>query len=227
MNTTTIYAMLFGFVLLTTGPSQAAEGTALKSVKISLDQATLQKGMHVFTEVCMGCHSLRYITWRNLMVYPEIGISRKEVDELRGGSSLTDWLQTALSEEDARVSYGVVPPDLSLIARAREGRGAYIYSLLTGFEHDPKGRVPDGNYNLYFPGHQIAMVDPLGWQDHDAGDEADLKEQARAVASFLTFVGDPHQVERQALGKWVLTFLVLLTLVFWLLKRAVWKDIKH
>jgi len=219
--------MLFGFVLFTTVPSQAAEGEALKSVKISLDQATLQKGVHVFTEVCMGCHSLRYLTWRDLMVYPEIGISRKEVDELRGDSSLTDRLQTALSEEDAKASYGVVPPDLSLIARAREGRGAYIYSLLTGFEHDPKGRIPDGNYNQYFPGHRIAMVDPLGWQDHDAGDETDLKEQARAVASFLTFVGDPHQVERLAMGKWVLIFLVLLTLVFWLLKRAIWKDIKH
>jgi len=209
------------------GLIQAEETASLKAVDISLDQVTLKQGLGVFTDVCMGCHSLRYMTWKDMMDYKEIGLNRKAVDELRGDAPLNAHMMTGLSEADAKESYGTVPPDLSVMARAREGKGAYIYSLLTGFEHDSKGRIMDGNYNIYFPGHRIAMSDPLGWLDHDAADEKDLKQQARAVASFLTFVGDPHQLERQAIGKWVMIFLIVLTFVFWLLKRAVWSDVEH
>ena len=227
MKQTMLRLALLFCVLTPLGVLHAEEGPTLKKVNISLDQTTLRKGLNVFTDVCMGCHSLRYMTWRDLMRYPEIGLSRQDVDDLRGDAPLTARMLTELSAKDAMDSYGIVPPDLSLIARARKGHGAYIYSILTGFEHDPKGRVPDGNYNVYFPGHRIAMSDPLGWLDHDSEDEADLKAQAQDVASFLTFVGEPHQVERLAIGKWVMIFLVLMTFVLWLLKRAVWQDVEH
>jgi len=220
-------ALLAWIVVSTAGMALAEGGQALKPVSIMLDQATLQKGLHVFTDVCMGCHSLRYMTWKNLMDYPEIGMIRKDVDELRGDAPLTGRMLTPLPEEDAMASYGIVPPDLSVMAKAREGHGAYIYSLLTGYEHDPKGRIPDGNYNVYFPGRRIAMSDPLGWFEHDPGDEEDLKEQARAISSFLAFVSDPHQQKRKRIGMWVLIFLVILTAVLYALKQEVWKDIKH
>jgi len=209
-------------------PSHASgEGPELKHPTISLDRDTLRKGVDVFTETCMGCHSAKYITYRDLMDYPELGLSRKEVDELRGEKPPLSGLVTELSPADAKVSYGKVPPDLSVIARAREGGAAYIYSILTGFEHDPNGRIPDGNYNVYFPGNNIAMPDPLSWFNHDPDEEEDLKEQARAVSAFLMYIGDPHQLQRRTIGKWVIGFLVLLTLVLYLLKREVWKDIKH
>ena len=227
MKATMTWFALLAWMCAGSGLAQAEETKALKSVNITMDQKTLQQGLHVFTDVCMGCHSLRYMTWKDLMDYPEIGLSRKEVDDLRGDAPLTASMLTELSAADAKASYGTVPPDLSLMARAREGHGVYIYSILAGFEHDPKGRIPDGNYNVYFPGHRIAMSDPLGWLDHDPEDEADLKGQARAIASFLTFVGEPHQLQRLAMGKWVLIFLIALTLVFWLLKREVWKDVEH
>ncbi len=214
---------------LTSGAAllHAEESVPLKQVEIKLDQATLQKGLHVYIDVCMGCHSLRYMTWKNLMDYPEIGLSREDVDDMRDDAPLNARIMTSLTAAEAKESYGTVPPDLSLMARAREGKGAYVYSLLTGFAHDPKGRIDDGNYNIYFPGHRIAMADPLGWIDHDPEDEQDLLDQAQAVASFLTFVGDPHQIERHAIGKWVMLFLIVLTFIFWLLKRAVWKDVEH
>jgi len=227
MKGTMAWFALLAWMCVGAGLAQAEDADALKPVKITMDQKTLQKGLHVFTDVCMGCHSLRYVTWKDLMDYPEIGLSRKDVDELRGDAPLNARMMTQLTAADAKASYGTVPPDLSVMARAREGHGAYIYSLLMGFAHDPKGRIPDGNYNVYFPGHRIAMADPLGWLDHDPGDEADLKGQARAVASFLTFVGEPHQLQRLAMGKRVLIFLVVLTFVFWLLKREVWRDVEH
>lgn len=219
---------LFSAFLLS-GPAQAyasEEGIELRHADISMDKQTLQKGVEVFTDTCMGCHSAKYVTYRDLMDYPDIGLTREQVDELRGEKSLLSGLITDLEPEDAKVSYGKVPPDLSVITRSREG-AEYVYSILTGFAHDPDGRIPDGHYNTYFPGHNIAMPDPLSWLDHDAEDEADLKEQARTVASFLAYIGEPHQLERQRLGRWVILFLVLLTIVLYALKREIWKDIKH
>jgi len=221
-------AILLGLVIFAVSMQARAseEGPELKQPNIGMDRATLQKGVEVFTETCMGCHSAKYITYRDLMDYPEIGLSRKEVDELRGEKSLLSGLVTELSPEDAKVSYGKVPPDLSVITRSREGPD-YVYSILTGFEHDPDGRIPDGHYNTYFPGHNIAMPDPMSWLGHDPEDEDDLKEQARTVSSFLAFIGEPHQVQRQAIGRWVMLFLVLLTIVLYALKREIWKDVKH
>ncbi len=219
-----LLGVIFFYVPLPVSASE--DEIELKHANIVMDQPTLRKGLDVFTETCMGCHSAKYITYRNLMDYPEIGLSRKEVDELRGENSLLSGLLTELEPEDAKVSYGKVPPDLSVISRSREGPD-YIYSILTGFEHDPDRRIPDGHYNVYYPIHNIAMPDPLSWLDHDPEDEADIKEQARTVASFLAFIGDPHQQQRKRLGIWVLAFLVIFTAVLYALKREVWKDVKH
>jgi len=203
-------------------------GVALKHAEINAaDQEQIRRGLTVFTDVCMGCHSAKYITYKGLMDYPEIGISREMVDELRGSKPLTSGMISDLTPEDATVSYGKVPPDLSIIVNARRGGANYVYSVLTGFEHDPSGKVPDGNFNEYFPGNRIAMPDPLGWLDHDASDTAELENQAHDVSAFLTFIGDPHQNERHAIGFWVVGFLILLTLVLYLLKKEVWKDVKH
>jgi len=203
-------------------------GVALKHAEINAaDQEQIRRGLTVFTDVCMGCHSAKYVTYKGLLDYPEIGISREMVDELRGSKPLTSGLISDLTPEDATVSYGKVPPDLSIIVNARRGGANYVYSVLTGFEHDPAGKVPDGNFNEYFPGNRIAMPDPLGWLDHDASDTAELENQAHDVAAFLTFIGDPHQNERHAIGFWVVGFLLLLTLVLYLLKKEVWKDVKH
>ncbi len=228
MKYTVLMGALLGLaILFISAQANASEGgPELKHPNISMDRKTLQKGVEVFTEICMGCHSAKYITYRELMDYPEIGLSREAVDELRGENALLTGLITELSPEDAKVSYGKVPPDLSVITRSRAGPD-YVYSLMLGFGHDPDGRIPDGHYNTYFPGRNIAMPDPLSWLDHDQEDEADLKEQARTVSSFLAFIAEPHQLQRQAIGRWVILFLVLLTIVLYALKREVWKDIKH
>ena len=203
-------------------------GVALKHAEVDVtDQEQLRRGLTVFTDVCMGCHSAVYLTYKGLMDYPELALSREAVDELRGEHPLAAGMISDLSPEDAEMSYGKVPPDLSIITNARRGGANYVYSLLTGFEHDPSGKVPDGNFNEYFPGNRIAMPDPLSWLDHDAADTADLEQQAQDVAAFLSFIADPHQNERRAIGCWVLGFLVLLVIVLGLLKKEVWKDVKH
>lgn len=220
-----VAAMVMGF------SSQAVAsggGAALEHANIDVtDQEQIRRGLTVFTDVCMGCHSAKYLTYRGLMAYPEIGLTREAVDELRGEKSLMSGMISDLSIEDAIVSYGKAPPDLSLIVPGRRGGADYVYSLLTGYESDHEGKVPDGNWNKVFPGNRIAMPDPLSWLGHDEGETAELKQQAEDVAAFLAFIGDPHQNERRAIGCWVMGFLLLLTLVLWRLKVEVWKDIKH
>lgn len=218
---------ILGIILTCAPHPAAAEGTLpLKHPHITMDRKTLQEGLHVFVNICMGCHSAKYVTYGDLMHYPQIGLTRKQVDALRGSKSLLAGLTTDLSPEDAKMSYGKVPPDLSVITLSRQGPD-YVYSILTGFAHDPSGRVPDGNYNLYFPGNNIAMPDPLSWFQHDPQDTKSIEEQARSVSSFLAFVAEPHQLQRRSIGRYVIAFLVLMTLVLWLLKREVWKDVRH
>jgi cytochrome c1 len=226
MKTTRLSLVACLLLLLAPAMASASGGVALKHAEISFDNETLRKGLGVFTDVCMGCHAAKYISYRNLMDYPELGLSRIEVDELRGDKALMSGLITELSPEDGAESYGKVPPDLSVIARARRGGGNYLYSILTGYVADPAGKVEDGSYNAYFPGNRTAMPDPLAWMGHDESETAELEEQARAVSSFLVFIGDPHQLERKAIGVWVMGFLILLTFVLWMLKKEVWKDVK-
>jgi len=210
-------------------PVMASGGGAhLRHAEIDVtDQKQIRRGLMVFTDICMGCHSAKYVTYRGLMDYPEIGLTRAEVDELRGENSLLTGLISDLSAEDAVVSYGKAPPDLSLIVPGRRGGADYIYSLLTGYVHDHEGKVPEGNFNEVFPGNRIAMPDPISWLDHDESETAELKQQANDVAAFLAFIADPHQNERRTIGSWVMAFLVLLTFVLWRLKVEVWKDVKH
>lgn len=224
---TAILAALVAFGMPAVASASGGEGKPLEHAGISFDNETMRKGLTVFTDVCMGCHSAKYVTYRGLMDYKEIGLSREEVDELRGDKSLMEGLKTELAPEDAKEFYGKVPPDLSVMANARHGGGDYIYSLMIGYAQDPEGKIAEGNYNEHFPGGRIAMPDPMAWIGHDPADEADLKEQARAVSSFLAFIADPHQLERKRIGVWVMGFLVLLTIVLYLLKKEVWKDVKH
>ncbi|MDQ6987955.1 MAG: cytochrome c1 [Mariprofundaceae bacterium] len=224
----TVASIAVALSLPVAASASEGHGPALKHAEIDVtDQAQLRRGLTVFTDVCMGCHSAKYVTYKGLMDYPELGLSREEADELRGDKPLAAGMITDLSPEDAEVSYGKVPPDLSLIVNARRGGANYVYSLLTGFEHDPSGKVPDGNFNEYFPGKRIAMPDPLSWLGHEEDETQELEEQAHDVAAFLSFIGDPHQNTRHAIGKYVMIFLLLLTIILYLLKKEVWKDVKH
>ncbi len=228
MNKSLLAACAISALMFSTPVFASGGGATLQHAEIDVtDQKQIKRGLMVFTDVCMGCHSAKYVTYRGLMDYPEIGLTRIDVDELRGENSLLTGLISELSAEDAIVSYGKAPPDLSLAVSGRRGGADYIYSLLVSYVHDPENKVPEGNYNAVFPGKRTAMSDPLSWLDHDEAETAELKQQANDVTAFLAFIADPHQNERRAIGVWVMGFLLLLTLVLWRLKVEVWKDVKH
>ncbi|MEA3032094.1 MAG: ubiquinol-cytochrome c reductase cytochrome c1 subunit, partial [Sphingomonadales bacterium] len=183
------------------------------------DRRQLQRGFQVYKEVCAACHSLTFVAFRNLR---DLGYSEAEVRAIADqwpiqmpsinpdtGEAATrkaipaDHFPSPYANETAAraANNNALPPDLSLIAKAREGGPAYVYSLLTGFQSPPAGyQVPPNlHYNPYFANLNIAMPPPLtadGQVSYAApGNPPPTREQmARDVSAFLMWAAEPNLV---------------------------------
>ncbi len=216
------------------------------------DRAQLARGFQVYKEVCSACHSMNLMSYRNLQ---EVGFSEAKVKEIAASVTVMDGPNDAgdmferpgkpsdtfkapfANEQAARASNnGALPPDLSLIARSRAGKGFgayegadYIHGVLTGYEEAPAGfHLNDGmNYNKGFAGHQIAMPNPLsgGAVTYEDGTQASVDQMARDVAVFLTWAGEPNYESRIRTGLKAMLFLVAFTLIAYAAKRKVWASI--
>lgn len=200
-------AILLGCAVLNATASELAD------VRFERSPEALLRGAEVVTSVCMGCHSLHYVKYRDLL---PLGFSSAAVDKLRGSQSLDEPLLSAMTDDMAIEQFGLVPPDQSLLAKAREGGARYIYSLLTGYEQDAKGSVA----NRLSPG--LRMPDVLGYSSADPAQRAALQQQVRDAAVFLEWASDPHANERRHLGIYVLAYLAMLTFLLYLIKRRIW-----
>ena len=205
------------------------------------DKMSILRGAKHFVTYCLGCHSIKQM--RYLRVAVDTGMDEKEMLKNIAplGASIYDQIHTAMNKHDAEKWFGTQPPDLSLIARVR---GAdWLYSYLKSYYIDEKR--PFGVNNLIFP--DTAMPNPL-WQlqgeQHAVprktiyGDRVDLvldeegtlseKEYDLLVndlVNFLVYVGEPVQLERERMGKYVLFFLLMFTIIGYLLKKEYWKDV--
>ena len=235
------------------GPVRAAEGTALPDLSWSFqgmfgtyDRAALRRGFQVYSEVCASCHSLRLLSYRHLR---SVGFSEDEVKAIaaeievedgpndegemftRPGKPADRFASPFANKQEAQAANnGTLPPDLSLMIKARKGGADYLYGLLIGYaETPPEGvEVMEGmNYNKYFPGNQIAMAPPLTDDavEYADGTEATLDTHARDVAIFLAWAASPELEERKRLGIKVLIFLIVLTGMLYALKRQIWSDL--
>jgi ubiquinol-cytochrome c reductase cytochrome c1 subunit len=210
----------------------------------TFDRAAAQRGFQVYREVCAACHSLDFIAFRNLA---GLGFSEEEVRALAAEYSVEDgpddsgemFERPAVpadplpppypNPEAARAANGgALPPDLSLITKARAGGADYLYSLLVGYEDPPAdAEGPPGTYyNAYFPGHWLAMPPPLseGLVSYADGTEATLPQMAADVATFLTWAGEPTLEQRKQSGLKVMLFLIVLTGLCYATMRKVWAD---
>jgi len=235
------------------GPASAAVGEIEKQnwsfdgVFGKFDKAALQRGFQVYKEVCAGCHGLEYIAFRNLT---ELGLNEDQVKaiaaeyEIEDGPDdegemftrpaiLADILPSPFANDNAaRASNnGALPPDLSLIAKARTGGPDYLHALLTGYVDAPADvKINEGmSYNPYFPGNQIAMPPPI---DDDAveytdGTPATVDQMSLDVVHFLMWAAEPKLEIRKRMGIKVILFLLVLTALFYASKRKVWSRIDH
>lgn len=214
------------------------------------DEAQLQRGFAVYQGVCASCHSLQQVAYRNL---GDLGYNEAEIKAIASKATITakDPLTGEVkdrpglpSDKFPPVVYAGlgVPPDLSLITKARHGGGAYVYSLLTGYEAtqpaeliksypDSKLKPDSGlHYNPYFANLNIAMASPLASDDmvtYSDGTKATKDQMAQDVAAFLVWSAEPTLEKRHQTG-WVwLALMLFATVLGYLSYRNIWADKKH
>src|SRR6266852_893552 len=208
------------------------------------DRAALQRGFQVYKEVCSACHAVKELYYRDLT---ELGFSEEEVKALAAQAQVNDLNdQGETVQRPARPSdpiarpfpndlaaraanNGALPPDLALITKAREGGADYIFALLNGYAPPPADiKMGDGmNYNLYFPGHQIATPPPLndGAVTFADNTPSTVKQMAHDVVSFLSWAAEPSLEIRKRTGVKVMIFLLICVGVFYGVKRKIWADL--
>ncbi|MBB3607240.1 cytochrome c1 [Rhizobium sp. BK602] len=225
------------------------------------DKAQLQRGLKVYTEVCSACHSMKLVAFRTL---EDLGYSEAQIKTFAANYEVQDgpnsqgemFTRKALpsdhfpspfpnDEAAAASNNGAVPPDMSLLAKAREvergfpqfifdiftqyqeGGPDYIHSLLTGYEEPPAGfQVPQGShYNPYFDAAAtFAMPKPLsdGQVTYDDGTPQTVDQYSRDVSAFLMWASEPHLEDRKHLGFMVIVFLLIFSTLIYLTKRSVY-----
>ncbi|MGE0254302.1 MAG: cytochrome c1 [Alphaproteobacteria bacterium] len=211
------------------------------------DDAALQRGLQVYLEVCASCHGLRLVAYRNLM---DLGYSEEQVKVIaarfqvedgpndagdmfeRPGRPSDRFVSPFPNEQAARAANGgALPPDLSLIAKAKLGGPDYIHAVLAGYTEPPAGfELGEGmHYNAYFHGHQIAMPAPLTPDrvTYADGTAATVEQMAWDVSNFLMWAAEPKLEERRKVGLKVLLFLIGLTAVLYIAKRRMWAGVAH
>ncbi|MCC7049789.1 MAG: cytochrome c1 [Alphaproteobacteria bacterium] len=209
------------------------------------DRAALQRGFQVYKEVCAACHVMRFLYYRDLAA---LGFNEDEIKAIAAGYEVTDgpndqgemfkrpgrpadrFVPPFATDNAARAANnGALPPDLSLITKAREHGADYVHALLTGYKDPPAGfALTEGmNYNEYFPGHQIAMAPPLneGGVTFADNTKSSVDQMAHDIATFLTWAAEPEMEARKEMGIKAILFLVVLSGLLYAVKRKVWKGV--
>ncbi len=196
------------------------EKIELDREKIPTDSASILRGAEHVVNGCVNCHSIKYIKYTDMLT---LGVDQKIVDEWRKEKPINTRITTQMTPKDAAASYGgVVPPDLSLMTSARDGGVHYMYSYLMGYA---AANTPSGVDNKYFLGTQ--MPDMLGSSRiTDPKQRAEIATKAKEITAFLNWAADPHAEERKQLGKYVIGYLLLLTVLLYFWKVQIWNKLK-
>ena len=250
----TITCLIF---LLSIGGQQvnAAEKTDLLKIDWSFkglfgkfDRGSLQRGYQVYSEVCASCHSMKYLSYRNLSEKGGPEFSVEQAKAIAASFEITDgpnadgemftrpgklsdkFLMPYANDKEAQAANGgAYPPDMSVLAKARSGGADYLYSILLGYEEPPAGmKLDDGvYYNKYMIGQKIKMSSPLsdGIVEYSDGTEATMDQMAKDVTTFLAWAAEPELEERHRVGFKVIIYLILLTILVYLSMKKIWSRV--
>ena len=218
------------------------------------DRRQLQRGFQVYKEVCSACHSLSHVAFRDLT---QLGYTDAEVKAIAKGFQVpgtdpntgedamrpgmpTDYFPKPFANDIAAraANNNAVPPDLSLMTKARHEGPQYVYSLLTGYQNQPAAllkefpdaKTPPGlHYNPYFANLNLAMPPPLtstGQVSYGDGTKPTVDQMAKDVAAFLIWTAEPKLEKRKQTGWPVLGFLLFATILGYMSYKNVWYDKK-
>jgi len=218
---------------------------SFKGIFGTFDRASLQRGYQVYQEVCSGCHSAQYLSYRNLSEKggPEFSVEEAKAIaaqfEVEDGPNSDGEMFTRLGrlsdkfvkpypnvEASTAANGGAYPPDMSVLAKARKGGADYIYSLLLGYEEAPTGFELDEGvyYNKYMSGNRIKMLAPLsdGLVEYSDGTQSTTAQMAKDVTTFLVWAAEPHLESQHRMGFKVIIYLIILLTLVYMSKQKVW-----
>ncbi|MGD9598907.1 MAG: cytochrome c1 [Steroidobacteraceae bacterium] len=203
------------------------------------DRASLQRGARNFMNWCAGCHSLKYVRYQRIGTDLGIADDVMKANLVPPGAKITDYVTTAMPESLANASFGIVPPDLSLITRSKGTD--YVFRFLKTFYADAAAAT--GTNNLALPGtamphvlsglqgvpHAVFATDGT-FEKFEEGVPGQLTAAqydafVRDTVNFLEYAGEPAKLSRATIGIWVVLYLLLFTIIAWLLKQEYWKDV--
>ena len=213
------------------------------------DRASLQRGYQVYTEVCAACHSMKYLSYRNLSEKggPEFSISQAKAiaasfEVTDGPNADGEMFQRPGKLSDKFVmpyenvkaaeaaNGGAYPPDMSVLVKARGGGVDYIYSLLQGYEEAPSGMILDEgvHYNKYMYGNKIKMSAPLsdGIIEYSDGTNPTVEQMSKDVTTFLMWAAEPSLEARHQMGFKAIVYLIILTILVYFSMKRIWSRVK-
>ena len=246
-------------ILFSLSSNLYAAGDAMKPLRVDwsfngffgkFDRAQLQRGYQVYKEVCASCHSMKYLSYRNLGEKGGPEFSQAEVKAIAAGFQIKDgpneegemFERAGLPKDKFKSPYpnqkaaravngGAHPPDMSVLVKARSGGADYIYSILMGYEDNPPSNIKleEGvYYNKYMPGNKIRMPKPLndGSVEYSDGTKATISQMSKDVTAFMAWSAEPHLEKRKRIGfKTILYLLIFSVLVYFSMKR-IWSRIE-
>ena len=213
------------------------------------DRGALQRGYQVYTEVCSSCHSMKYLSYRNLAEKggPEFTVDQAKAIaasfEVKDGPNADGEMFTrpgklsdkfVMPYENVKAAQaangGAYPPDMSVLVKARGGGANYIYSLLQGYEDPPADVILDEGvyYNKFMYGNNIKMANPLSDDlvEYADGTQATVEQMSKDVTTFLMWAAEPHLEARHQMGFKVIVYLIILTILVYFSMKKIWSRIE-
>ena len=213
------------------------------------DRGSLQRGYQVYTEVCASCHSMKYLSYRNLAEKGGPEFSEEQAKAIAANFEVTDgpnddgdmftrpaklsdkFAQPYRNVKEAMASNGgAYPPDMSVLVKARSGGADYIYSLLLGYEDSSSDVILDDGvyYNVYMYGNNIKMPKPFmdGQVEYNDGTEATEQQMAKDVTTFLAWSAEPHLEARHKIGFRAIIYLIVITIFVYFSMKKIWSRVE-
>ena len=213
------------------------------------DRGALQRGYQVYTEVCASCHSMKYLSYRNLSEKGGPEFTEQQAKAIAASFDVTDGPNSdgemftrpgklsdkfVMPYENVKAAQaangGAYPPDMSVLVKARGGGVDYIYSLLQGYEDPPVGITLDEgvHYNKYMYGNKIKMSNPLsdGLIEYSDGTNATVEQMSKDVTTFLMWTAEPHLETRHQMGFKAILYLIILTILVYFSMKRIWSRVE-
>ena len=213
------------------------------------DRAALQRGYQVYTEVCSSCHSMKYLSYRNLAEKGGPEFTEEQAKAIAASFEVKDGPNSdgemftrpeklsdkfVMPYENVKAAQaangGAYPPDMSVLVKARGGGVDYVYSLLQGYEDPPADIILDDgvHYNKFMYGNKIKMANPLsdGLVEYADGTNASVEQMSKDVTTFLMWSAEPHLEARHKMGFKAIVYLIILTILVYFSMKRIWSRVE-